>query len=51
MPGRVCVVQGVVVVACMVLVDVGKFVIWSTVLYAVWEVVEQVGGTGKTTVR
>ncbi len=35
---------GVVVVACMVLLDVGRFVIWSTVQYAVWEVVEQVGG-------
>ena len=28
----------------MVLVDVGKIVIWSTVPYAVWEVVEEVGG-------
>ncbi len=34
----------VVVVACMVLVDVGKIVNWSTVPYAVWEVVEEVGG-------
>ena len=34
----------VVVVACMVLVGVGKIVIWSTVPYAVWEVVEEVGG-------
>ena len=48
---KTCVVQElgvyrtrVVVVACMVLVDVGKIVIWSTVPYAVWEVVEEVGG-------
>ncbi len=34
----------VAVVVCMVLVGVGKIVIWSTVPYAVWEVVEEVGG-------
>jgi hypothetical protein len=34
----------VVVVACMVLLDVGNFLFWSTVQYTLWEAEEEVGG-------
>ncbi len=44
-----------VIVVCMVRVPVplGKIVIWSTIPYTVWEVVEEVGGipAGRTSVQ